>query len=264
MLPLDIVRLIAAHLRYRDVTHLAQTCRELYSLIQSDNDGIWKDQFLKTWWSNHGEPWSEVAPLDGPYREQLSQRLEHIRAIVQGEPVITLFLYSQKDPDTGMICGKTRYHKINLKRRSALLMGQIAAHNRLDRPFQLVIDLPDGRQESFYSTESKRYCRPLYHRIGIEYALQEFGQELHPLVDVDGKELPDERQARRIPYEAQIRFGRHIPQRNRQEAKRNRHIVIQDTLSSQRNFLRALQQQQQSSIEPHEPHRPKLDGHQSS
>lgn len=194
---------VCRFLGYRDVCALASVCRATRDWLRSD-DRVWEEQFQKTWWSRGGEDWP---PPGDSFRERIEQRIRHVKQIVGPEPVATLFLYRKKD-ETGNICGPVRHHKVRLYRSDHELTEQVRTLNHLTMPFRVTVDLPDGRRETFLSTEPKRRSRPLCRRIGVEYAL-------HPTGPPD-----EEGFCNRVPYEALVSFD-DVPQRRPEDTRRN-------------------------------------------
>ena len=156
---------ICKRLRYRDVVTLIHTCKRMKVL---NDDCVWKLLFEKTWWSSYACDYP-VIETGQSWKEILAARIIHIRKILNNDPTINLILYQDS-------CDNTQYHKIRLARKSTQLTQQITAHNHLTKPFSVTIKLPDGRQETFYSTTLGRHANLLYYTIGIEYAIHEFGE----------------------------------------------------------------------------------------
>ena len=189
---------ICKYLRYRDVVTLTRTCKKMKVL---NNDRVWKRLFEKTWWPSYGCDYP-VPEAGQSWKGMLAARILHIRKILDNDPTINLILYQNNYENI-------RYHKIRLARKSILLTQQIAAHNHLTKPFSVTINLPGGRQEIFYSTALTRHTNPLYYRIGIEYAIHEFGE-------------PNEEGVRsRIPYETLLTFS-NVSEKDKFNSKQNR------------------------------------------
>lgn len=213
LMPKDICKHFCRELRYRDVVILSQTCKTLYGVLHDDD--VWKHQYDKTWWPREADTYPEENDSQ-TYYERLSGRIKHIKQILANQPFVTLFLYEQKD-SKGMITAKSNYHKISLKKRSSDLTKAVAIINHIERPFRMVIDLPDGRQETILSAGASRYSRPLYYTIGVEYAVQprsksEFGNTIpyETLVTCSGVEQKYRNQDRHNRQETvQHEYGRH-------------------------------------------------------
>jgi len=160
---------IFVHLRYRDLAVFSQVCRRFRNVV--DRENVWEYQFRKTWWPREAE---DYPPLLKNARDNIRERIIHIRTILDNDPTMTLFLFKKKNRE-GQIYGNTRHFKIRLQRPSSQLTSQISMHNQLYKPFKVTIFLPDGREEVFCSTVLKRYARPIYYLIGIEYAVHDLG-----------------------------------------------------------------------------------------
>lgn len=191
-IPYVILRKLCSFLRYRDVCVLSRVCKVLYN--ETNDDMIWKDQMDITWWPEHAGTY----PFDTnskTIKEKLCDRILHIKSILENEPVMTLLLYSKMN-------GESRHYKINLKRNETQLTNQIAAINGIQRPFRVTINLPDGRKEVFCSTILRRYAKPIYYRIGVEYAIHTFSEA-----------------NLKIPYESRISFHNIVLKYDKQRRK---------------------------------------------
>ena len=199
-MPRDITKRICCELRYRDVTMLLRTCKDFYNILRGDD--VWKFQYSKTWWPVDAETYPQELNQQS-YYSRLAEKIIHIRKILADKPFITLCMLIQENT-----AKKLCYYKMDLKKKINELTKQIAIIHHINRTFRVVIDLPDGRQETLLSGEVTRHSKPLYHNIGIEYAI-------HPYSEAGNT----------IPYEAFVTYFqieqkfKNIDRRNMEETQ---------------------------------------------
>lgn len=168
----DIFLKIFTHLDYVSLTKLSQTCKKFYNLIydKKKDDLIWKHQYENNiWWCNDPEePLLEEKDFKSPpesikYLDRIRERIDHISRIFAYRPFFTInFLYNEKTCSYGVSVFKTRYN----------FMKEFSSRYCINYPFKLIIYLPDGKEKVFKSVELRRYTKPIYYDIGIEYCMQ--------------------------------------------------------------------------------------------